>query len=78
MGLVCLGLFVRVCVRDSHPGETRRQQRLKKTRVAISRSAEDAVSASLKAEAGAREEGPRGQNFSVCQPGTGGGGLLPC
>lgn len=40
--------------------------------MAISRSAGDAVSVSVKAKAGAREEGPRGQNFSVCQPGTGG------
>lgn len=74
---VCVRVSVRVCVQQSSQGNEEATG-AKKTRVAISRLAGDAVSASVKATAGGRKEGPRGQNFSVCQPRNWGWGLLPC
>lgn len=70
-----LSLCVRVRAQQSSRGNEEATG-AKKTRVAISRLAGDAVSASVKATGGASEEGPRGQNFSVCQDRIGGGGLV--
>lgn len=74
--------FVCVCVhvRDSHPGETRRQRGLKKKNPhgAISRSAGDALSTSVKAKAGARVEEVRISTFVSPGVEVGGGTLLPC